>query len=160
MPYHGDVKPENVLTDRSQRVRLIDPASAFGREKGSNQRVLTPLYNPWFDKSDVAAFGLTLVEALTGKQLLACASRNRPLNKLGPRLTQSVAAAEGMGRSRYLAYLQWMPMPTELQPDFPEPLEQLALRCLRLERTGGGLELADPPRRLGVIARELRRIGG
>ncbi len=160
---HGDIKPDNLILQDGQKVRIIDPSSGFtliGKYDLVVRMLLTPLYNPLFERSDISALGILIMEVGTGKQPFALATSDRPERRIGQRLEQSLGAAAATGYARVWRDVVHMPLPRELRPDFPERLEALALRCLGLKRDGDSLEWCEPLRDLEELLSELRYFSG
>jgi serine/threonine protein kinase len=135
--YHGDVKPDNIISTPSGDVVLIDPTSAFTRngKGGSPQRaLLTGEYNPRLIPSDHAATALTLIEMMTGRQLIAHAGVSPVPRPISDRLKENLRLAASTGRDRFARLLAGMAMPSEVLPslDRDGPAEALLLRCLGL----------------------------
>ncbi|MBX9668756.1 MAG: hypothetical protein K2X93_14105 [Candidatus Obscuribacterales bacterium] len=72
-PYHGDLKPSNIIIDEST-VKLLDPGF-FGEIKSGlgdsfPMKVTTPLYYPFLNPDDFFAVGLITWEAVFGRHPL------------------------------------------------------------------------------------------
>lgn len=156
LPYHGDLKPENLMLDAQGRVRLLDPSAGMNTQDAAGLPVhmlLTPWYNPLYAFSDLPAIGLLLIEVLTGRHPLRVEARAP--HPLAPRAEQWLNGRVSLGLGRMARRLVAMPLPSELDPAVSPALEAIALRCLGLKRDGDALELeaayADP----GELARAL-----
>jgi serine/threonine protein kinase len=156
---HGDIKPDNLILQDGQKVRIIDPSSGFiliGKYDFVVRMLLTPLYNPLFKRSDISALGILIMEVGTGKQPFVLATPDRPKRRIGQRLEQALGGAVATGYARIWGRVVHMPLPRELRPDFPERLEALALRCLGLKRDDDSLEWCEPLTDLRELVSELR----
>jgi len=156
---HGDIKPDNLILQDGHKVRIIDPSSGFTKIGKYDLRVrmlLTPLYNPLFERSDISALGILIMEVGTGKQPFVLATSDRPKRRIGQQLEQALGGAVAAGYARIWRHVVHMPLPRELRADFPERLEALALRCLGLKRDDDSLEWCEPLTDLGELVSELR----
>jgi eukaryotic-like serine/threonine-protein kinase len=137
---HLDFKPENVLVTRNGSVRLVDFDLAQQipekPKKLSKKNPGTPAYmapeqllgQPISNRADIFAYGVTAYELLTNQ-------------KPFPGETPGDILKLQLDRSEFTS-------PRQLNPDLPEALEKVILRCLQTE----------PERRyplLGVMVREL-----
>jgi serine/threonine protein kinase len=159
LEYHGDIKPDNLILQDGQKVRIIDPSSGFteiGKYDLKVRMLLTPLYNPLFKSSDMAALGILIMEVGTGKQPFVLATSDRPKRRIGQRLQQALGGAVAAGYAQIWGRVVHMPFPRELREDFPEGLEALALRCLGLKRDDDSLDWYEPLTDLGVLVSKLR----
>lgn len=71
--YHGDIKPENIIVDRSGRFRLIDPGLRQNATFGVNCTITVP-YNPLFNRgeeADTFAIATMIIEILIGRSPFA-----------------------------------------------------------------------------------------
>lgn len=161
-PLHGDIKPSNAMVAPSGEVTLINPTAGMFIHSG--QRVLetalfTPIYNPFFEESDQPAFGLTALEALTGKHpLLNLRSKPRAISDA---LTIELRAAKTLGRDVYACRLPRMSLLRDaLAPD-PESLavEAVLLRCVGLSLQGETLGLCERYTNFAEVYEALDRIG-
>lgn len=122
---HMDFKPENVMVSRNANVRLIDfdlamPRPEFARKLPGNPG--TPAYmspeqlqrQPVDQRADIFAFGVTAYEFLT-------------FQKPFPAET----AAEVL--ERQLDRIAGFRKPTEINPDIPQALERVILKCIETE---------------------------
>ncbi|MCS6970095.1 MAG: protein kinase [Planctomycetes bacterium] len=142
---HADIKPENVLIDSSERVRLIDfgLAGVPGRGDGLHAQLAergtvigTPAYiapelvtegvSRLDQRSDLYAFGATLYHALTGRPPFV---DDDPLRLMVKRVTEAP------------------PAPRELRPELPRALNELVLQCLAVDPA------ARPPNHRAVAER-------
>jgi hypothetical protein len=159
LAYHGDIKPENIMTDPSGRVRVLDPCSGMREESNgvTTAMMITEDYNPFFSTSDLPALGFTIIEAVSTLHPLRVAGAISLAHKpLGPRLAAMLETRNAVGQSYLLKRIAWMSFPTELVSNFPPALEAIALRCLGLCRLGGGYELETPYQDVGELAKALR----
>jgi eukaryotic-like serine/threonine-protein kinase len=137
---HLDFKPENVLVTPNGSVRLVDFDLAQEipekPRKLSKKNPGTPSYmppeqllgQPISNRADIFAFGATAYELLTNQ-------------KPFPGETPADILKRQLDRSEFIP-------PRQLNPDLPEALEKVILRCLH----------SEPERRyplLGVMVREL-----
>ncbi len=158
LPFHGDVKPDNLRLDDRGRLRVLDPSSGLARlgPDGAPVRLFTSaLYNPMLEASDVPSIGLVLIEVLTRKVAMLEAHEGRPLAPVSPALEAHLAGARALGRSGGLEALRRLPPLTELAKDVDPADEALALSCLGLARRGGVLDRVAPPT-LEALAAALR----
>ncbi|MEK7554538.1 MAG: protein kinase [Patescibacteria group bacterium] len=119
LPYHGDLKPENVLIKPSGGVVVIDPAM---RENEQNVITTTPHYNPLLlrnSKADVMGIGVMLYEILTG----VLPFDEVPWQYAG---REQGGEVQQLSLSYFLSY----PPPSDLNPNTPESLETIIYRCL------------------------------
>jgi eukaryotic-like serine/threonine-protein kinase len=138
---HLDFKPENVLVTRNGHVRLIDFDLAqpipekprkFTKKNPGTPAYMAPeqlLGQPLSHQADVFSFGVTAYELLTN-------------HKPFPGDTPGEILRKQLDRSEFVA-------PGQFNPDLPQNLEKLILRCLETE----------PERRypfVGMMARELQ----
>lgn len=136
---HRDIKPSNILFDRDGRARLCD--FGLARIEGgqpltsSNVNPCTPAYaspeqafgrrDDVVPASDVYSLGATLYECLTGRPPFDGADT--------PELLTQIREAQPRD-------------PRAIDPEVPEPLERIALRCLEKQparRFSSAADLAD-----------------
>lgn len=141
-PYHGDLKPENVLVSGTRLV-LIDPgyAGPLQTAGGSIDEcvVTTPSYYPWLDpRDDLLAFGLMIWELLLGVQPLRWPEADVPGDRrIGQELAELCSQAP---YARFFAPLRSVPLPRELDPTIAPQLEAILLQALRLRLEAGVLD--------------------
>lgn len=125
LPFHGDLKPENIVVKPSGSVVMIDPGMR------DDERAListTPHYNPLLlrtPKADVMGIGVMLYEILTG---------TLPFDEVPWQYAglEQGGEVERLSLSYFLSY----PPPRELNPNTPEALEQIVYRCLTVMEYG------------------------
>ncbi len=125
LPFHGDLKPENIIIKPSGKVILIDPA--YRSEDGATIST-TPYYNPLVlrdSKADVMGIGIMIYEILTG----ALPFEEVPWQDAG---TQQGGETLRMSLSYFLSY----PPPHELNPKTPAGLEDIVYRCISVPGYG------------------------
>ncbi|OGV71916.1 MAG: hypothetical protein A3K19_07400 [Lentisphaerae bacterium RIFOXYB12_FULL_65_16] len=123
---HGDIKPQNVMLDRFGTVKLVDFGRAIPSDGSTNLLLGTPLYMaPEVHRrerltpvSDLYSAGMTILEMLRGRQVLAGAESERELlcqkETLAKRLEDYMPPGILMDE-RYIAILRRLlsPDPTE-----------------------------------------------
>lgn len=130
---HGDLKPENIIIQPSGGVVMIDRGVTKTRPtRGGEQRrthqITTPHYNAQLDegeKADVSGMGTMLYEIFTG----ILPFDDVPWHYAG---RQQVGEVERLSLSYFLSY----PPPSELNPNTPEPFEDLVHHCLTVPDYG------------------------
>lgn len=140
MPFHGDLKPENVMFDASGSWRLIDPSCAVaeGKPLGARTFVTTPAYYPFLMPDDRVALALMVVEALTGV-LLTSPDVSMPPRRLTADLQQWLETLTGAGRGRYLQALRCVPRLDELSLQISSELSRVLLKALYLRHQSNGM---------------------
>jgi len=119
LPYHGDLKPENVLVTPNGKVVLLDPGYRGGQR---DFVATTPAYNPLVlrsSKADVMGIGIMLYEILTG----ALPFDEVPWIGAG---RVPAGEVERLSLSYFLSY----PPARDLNPNVPPKLERIVYRCL------------------------------
>jgi serine/threonine protein kinase len=126
---HRDLKPANILVDARGRARVTD----FGLSRSTEDAAGTPIYmapEQWLGsahdaRTDIYAYGCVLYEMFTGRR------------------THAAQTTEQWQE----AHLQQTPRrPRALNPDIPEELDALVLRCLARQpqnRPRGWDEIVD-----------------
>jgi serine/threonine protein kinase len=160
LKYHGDIKPDNLIMDEGEKLRIIDPSSGFtklGRYGEPLRMLLTPAYNPFCSQSDIPALGLLIIEVGTGKHPLIVAHKDRSHRKIGQELKHVLRMALATGQLSIWQRVPHMLFPRELREDFPIELEKIALRCLGLMRTRDELDWCNPYEDLSELLDDLER---
>jgi len=114
LPYHGDLKPENLIVKPSGSVVMVDPAM---RVSDKGVITTTPHYNPLLlreSKADVMGIGVMLYEILTG----VLPFDEVPWSFAG---REQGGEVERLSLSYFLSY----PPPRDLNPNTPEPLSRI-----------------------------------
>jgi len=125
LPYHGDLKPENIIIKPSGSVVMIDPAM---RADERGVITTTPHYNPQLlreSKADVTGIGVMLYEILTG----VLPFDEVPWQYAG---REQGGEVERMSLSYFLSYTP----PNDLNPNTPEALSRIVYRCLTVPDYG------------------------
>lgn len=140
LPFHGDLKPENIIIEPSGRWRLLDPscASAEGKPLGTRGLITTPSYYPFLTPDDRPALALMIVEALTGIALIS-EDPVYPPQRATHAFHQWLDALTVAGRGRYVQALRHVPRLEELSLIFSEELSRVVLKALYLRREPDGL---------------------
>jgi len=90
---HGDLKPSNIMVDKSWSVKIIDFGTAIiaSKDRGEwDARQLTPIYSSpeqlrgheFGEKSDVFSFGIICFELLTGQHPFYAETQERAIGKI------------------------------------------------------------------------------
>ncbi len=138
---HLDFKPENVLIPRTYEPKIIDFDLAIPRPKEPerhNGTSGTPAYwspeqiarQPFDERADIFAFGITAYELVTGKKPVMTSSRDELVEK-------------------YMKFNEHIVPPRQRAPDCPVALERVILKCLE----------KDMPRRypsMSLVVRDLQ----
>ncbi|MFY9344496.1 MAG: serine/threonine-protein kinase [Planctomycetota bacterium] len=125
LPYHGDLKPENIVVKPSGKVVLLDPAL---RQIERNVVTTTPHYNPLLltdSKADVMAIGIMIYEILTG---------TLPFDEVPWEFAGHKTGGETCRLS--LSYFFSYSPPHVLNPKTPEELERIVYRCITVPGYG------------------------
>ncbi len=125
LPFHGDLKPENIVVKPSGKVVLLDPAL-----RSSERRVVTTTlhYNPLLladSKADVMAIGIMIYEILTG---------TLPFDEVPWEFAGRQVGGETQRLS--LSYFFSYSPPHVLNPKTPEELERIVYRCITVQDYG------------------------
>lgn len=125
LPYHGDLKPENIIVKPSGKVVLLDPAL---RSERGQVVTTTPHYNPMLrtdSKADVMAIGIMIYEILTG---------TLPFDEVPWEFAgcQSGGETQRLSLSYFFSYTP----PNVLNPKTPEQLERIVYRCITVNSYG------------------------
>lgn len=146
--YHGDVKPDNIIIERTGNIKLIDPGY-FGaldcqEENYSSCVVTTPGYYPLLMPDDLFAFGIMLWElAFKRHPLDGCRALNKiPLEKVDSNLVSWVREAQIVGQYFLTPLLESCNPLTERNPLAPG-IEPVLFKALRL-RVDNGVLYRDP----------------
>ncbi len=140
LPYHGDLKPENVIVTPEGGVVLLDPTSGILAAQG---RVTTPRYYPLLTPDDRPAFALMLIEAMTGVALIQD-DPPYPVQAVSPVFEAWMAGLRAMGRERFARALRHIPRLEDMSLFLSADLGRVLLRALYLRRGEGGLLGVDP----------------
>jgi serine/threonine protein kinase len=125
LPYHGDLKPENIIIKPSGSVVMVDPAM---RADERGVITTTPHYNPLLlreSKADVMGIGVMLYEILTG----VLPFDEVPWQYAG---REQGGEVERMSLSYFLSY----PPAKDLNPNTPEALARIVYHCLTVPDYG------------------------
>ncbi|MBK8099899.1 MAG: protein kinase [Planctomycetes bacterium] len=125
MPWHGDLKPENIIVKPSGKVVMIDPGMRL-----PDQHIVTttPHYNPLLStdsKADVMAIGIMIYEILTG---------TLPFDEVPWEFAGQRSGGETTRLS--LSYFFSYCPPHVLNPKTPEELERIIYRCITVPAYG------------------------
>lgn len=140
LPYHGDLKPENVIVTPEGGAVLIDPTSGIPPEQG---RVTTPGYYPLLTPDDRPAFALMLIEAMTGVALIQD-DPPYPAQAVSPVFEAWMAGLRALGRERFARALRHIPRLEDMSLFLSADLGSVLLRGLYLRRGEDGLLGVDP----------------
>lgn len=125
LPFHGDLKPENLLIKPSGKVVMIDPAM---RQPDLRVLTTTPHYNPLLlrdSKADVMSIGIMIYEILTG---------TLPFDEVPWEFAGQRSGGETTRLS--LSYFFSYCPPHVLNPKTPEDLERIIYRCITVQAYG------------------------
>lgn len=144
LPFHGDLKPENLMVDAFGGFRLLDPScsAAEGKPLGSRALVTTPAYYPFLLPDDRPALALMIVEAMTGVTLV-CEDPPYPPQRTSPAFQQWLDTLSVAGRGRYVQALRHMPRLDELTLLISSDLSRVLLKALYLKREPDGVLNVD-----------------
>lgn len=140
LPFHGDLKPENVIVTPEGGVVLLDPTSGISPEMG---RVTTPRYYPLLTPDDRPAFALMLIEAMTGVALIQD-DPPYPAQAVSPVFEAWMAGLRAMGRERFARALRHIPRLEDMSLFMSPELGRVLLRALYLRRGEGGALGVEP----------------
>ncbi len=143
-PYHGDLKPSNIIIHEST-VKLLDPGF-FGEIKSAlgdsfPMKVTTPLYYPYLKPDDFFAIGLIAWEVVLGRHPLkytefADADISEQLDL--------VVRTQEIGGQFFLSPLRKLPIPVHLIPQLDPAAQKILLKLLRLSVTDEEKLEVDP----------------
>lgn len=117
--YHGDLKPDNIIVNSTDTVRMIDPG---GKIAGKDIIVTTPAYNPFVlanSKADVMAIGIMLYQIMTGMNPFCCKRWKFAGTAQDPEI-------DSLERSLHLSFT---PV-NELNPNGPKELCAIVNHCI------------------------------
>jgi len=140
LPFHGDIKPDNLFLDGG-RVRIIDPSSGARRAEQHELPGLltTRAYNPLLQCSDIPSLGVLLIEATTGFH---------PLLPVADSGTRYFLRAGGTFADAGLVVAESLaPILAGISCRVDPEIERIALLCLGLERRpreGAVVEFVEP----------------
>jgi len=145
---HCDLKPNNILRNHSNQVKVIDLGQACKLNTKKERIQGTPDYispeqvkcEPVTVRTDVYNFGATLYGVLTGKNVPTLFTVKRSGN--------SFLIDSGT------------PAPHDLNPQVPETLSSVVMECVRINPAKRPAGMADVARRLETILYVLQRIEG
>lgn len=127
LPFHGDLKPENIIIKPQGTVVMLDPVPVMDpRAQGPVPATLN--YNPLLlrdSKADVMAIGIILYEILTG---------TLPFDQVPWEYAGSASGGETVRMS--LSYFLSYDPPRQLNPNAPPELEKIIYRCLTIPEYG------------------------
>lgn len=125
LPFHGDLKPENIVVKPSGKIVLLDPAL-----RCPDRRIVTTTlhYNPLLladSKADVMAIGIMIYEILTG---------TLPFDEVPWEFAGRQVGGETQRLS--LSYFFSYTPPHTLNPKTPAELERIVYRCITVQDYG------------------------
>lgn len=144
---HWDLKPDHVFVQDDGSVVLIDPG-----HMNADNRITTPLYNPYCEPSDVASLGLLLCHVMIGRNPFSEVLATQGVATA--RLVQQLEAARNLGTGVEFYRLLHMP-PWQYAPRYTnavvadrvdvQALEAVALRALSARRDSAGVLHQEAP---------------
>ena len=147
LPWHGDLKPENLMLTPERAVRVLDPVSACTQFAAGGQRtklLASPWYNPLLLTNDVFSFGVLMLEVLGGQHPLLSANPSAQ-RKVSEHLKRSLVAGRSVGlNGEILGRLTCMRTPVELGRRSAPQLDAVALKCMGLKLADDTLDLTPP----------------
>lgn len=137
---HGDLKPDNLMLDVKGRVRALDPSAHGWKVEGPQVKamLMTPLYNPWADPSDVPALALTMFETYYGEHPLLRADESIPAPPCSEKLERIYAMANATGKAPAIARLLSSPPLREIAPKMTATAEAAVYKALHLRQAADG----------------------
>jgi serine/threonine-protein kinase len=142
---HCDLKPNNILLDNTQKVKIIDLGQACPTGTAKSRIQGTPDYiapeqvrcKPVSGRTDIFNLGATMYWALTGKKLPTLFTLKRDEN--------SLLAAD------------LMESPRQVNPQVPEAFSSLVMECVRSDEHKRPQDMAEVRRRLELTHHLLTR---